>query len=228
MKKFSIIIMALVLVLTLSACKSKDKAEKQDKTADKNTQQEVKVGKDEVVADDKPVVDINNHQILGGHYNTMYVQTKMQLHQYGQDVNDKKSVKKQTLDGLIAQELLRQEAVSKGIKVSDKDVDQELQKVKEENKEQFKDYLKQFKLTEKDYKEQIKYSMILNKYVDKEVKTPKVTDKEVKDTFNTLKKQNKDMKFDDVKDSIKQSLVQQKQNEELQAKLKDLKKGCQD
>ncbi|MDY0406962.1 SurA N-terminal domain-containing protein [Virgibacillus sp. 179-BFC.A HS] len=224
MKKYGIIIMAFVLAITLSACGSKDKAKNTDK-ADK-AQQEIKVSKDEKVPNDKPVADINNHKIYGKHYNSMYVQTKMQLAQYGQDINDKKAVKKQTLQELIAQELLRQDAKAKGVTVSDKEVDDELAKVKHQYQDQFNNYLKQFKLTEDGYKQQIKYSLILNKYLSKEFKNPKVTDKEVKDTFNKLKKQNKDLKFDEVKDSIKKSIVQQKQNAFLQDKLNDLQKDA--
>ncbi|MDY0410397.1 SurA N-terminal domain-containing protein [Virgibacillus soli] len=213
MKKTYLLLIAVLFAVVLTACNSDKDKEKDTKQAD---MEKLEVTDAEKVANDKVVLEVNDEKVNGNKYNTAYIQTKMRLYQIGQDIDDLEQVKDKTLDELIAQELLRQEIENKGFSVSNKDVDAEYEAIKKENGDQLKAYLKEFSMTEDDFKEQVKYSLALEKYLDKEVKTPKVSDKEIKDMYDKLKENNDDIpEYKDVADIIKEQLEQQKKEEEL-------------
>ncbi len=82
-----------------------------------------------------------------------------------------KEMQKQVLDGLIGQELLWQEAQKKKAIVSQKDVDQEINKARERmpSEEVFRERLKQAGLTEASYAESIKKRLSVGKLVQDEI-----------------------------------------------------------
>ncbi|WP_077324303.1 SurA N-terminal domain-containing protein [Virgibacillus siamensis] len=234
MKKFIMLMMALLIAVVLGACgddSAKDKSE--DKNADKKTEQaadqkKVEITDKEKVKDDKVVLKVNDNDINGEQYNAMYAQTKIMMHQYGQDVSDTKKIKQQTMDILVQQELLKQDAKEKGIKVSDDQVQKKFDKTKSQNKEQFSKVLDRYHLTEEVYKNQLAFELTLQKYIDQEITGTKVTDKEVKAQYDKLKKQRKQIpKFNKIKDQLKQQMQTQKEQQKLQAKVKNLKDEAQ-
>lgn len=225
MKKTRIFYIGLLvfLVLAMTACGDKDKSEKEAQK-----QEGIEITKDEKVADDKIVAQVNEHEITGQYYNSFYIQTKMKLHQFGEDTDDKEVVKDQTLEELIAHELLRQEAESKGIKVSEEELDSEFEQLKIESGEQLTDYLKEFDLTEDAFKDQMEYSLVLNEYLTKELPVEEVPDEDAKELYKELTKDDKKEvpEFSEVKGVLKEQIAQQKQQEALQGKLASLKKDA--
>lgn len=236
MKKFILLFMALSIAVVLGACgddsaKNKNDDKKSDKQTEQTEQTEQKKGKNKVeitdeekVKEDKVVLKINDNEVNGKEYNAMYAQTKILMNQYGQDVSKTKKIKQQTLDILAQQELLKQDAKDKGIKVSDDKVQKKFDKTKSKNKKQFSKVLDQYHLTEDIYKEQLAFELTLQKYIDQEISGTKVSDKEVKSQYDKLKKQQKKLpKFDKIKDRLKQQMQSQKEQKKLQAKVKSLK-----
>lgn len=220
MKRLLMVISVLCIFTVLAACGSDDTSKKENSKEN----EEIKISKDEKVAEDEIVVNVNDTEVTGTQYNPVYLQTKMRMYQFGQDIEDKDAIKDQTLDELIAQELLKQDADKQGITVSDDEVQEEFDTFKEENKEQFAAYLEQFQLTESNFKEQIQLSLLLEKYIDKEVKVEKVSDDEVKETYDKLKEQNDELpKFEEAEEMIKNNLQEQKEQEALKSIIEKLK-----
>ncbi len=177
MKKFIMLIIAITLTTTLAACNDGADSDSAKKDEETNTEQQeqakqgVEISEDEKVKDDKIVLSINDTDIKGKQYNTIYEQTKNLMNQYGQDVSDKNMIKEQTLNTIIGKELLTQEAKkqdikfeeyikqeTEGIKVTDEEVQSAYDKIKEQNKdvpklkeieEQLKQSLKQQKGNQK-------------------------------------------------------------------------------
>ncbi|WP_174615654.1 SurA N-terminal domain-containing protein [Virgibacillus ihumii] len=233
MKKFIMLFLALSIAVVLGACgddsASEDKqgdkqSEKQSQQSEQAAKQNVEITDEEKVKKDKVVLKVNDNKVNGKEYNAMYAQTKIMMHQYGQDVSNTKKLKQQTLDILIQQELLKQDAKKNGINISEEKVQKRFDKTKAQNKDQFSKILDRYHLTEDVYKEQLAFEMTLQKYIDQELSGTKVSDKEVKDQYEKIKKQQKNVpKFEKIKDRLKKQMQSQKENQKLQAKVKSLK-----
>jgi len=226
MKKFTMFLITLTLAMVLAACGNDDAEENQEPDEDvaEQANAEVEVTDEEKVKDDDIVANINDEGVKGTHYNIIYKQTKMQMHQFGQDTSDLDTVKEHTLDELIAQELLKQDAEKKGVKVSDEEIQTELEDFKEENDEDLESYLDEFDISEETFKEQLFFSLVLDKYMDEEIKSEEVSDDEAKEMYEDLKQQNEEIaEYDELKDELKDSIEAQKKQEKLQAKLEELK-----
>src|SRR5690625_7501313 len=98
MKRRLIITVALSLAVILAACggDSTDEGESAEQTF--QLTDEEKVGDDDIVA------NINGTDITGDKYNLAYLQTKVQLHQFGQDTEDKESLQEFAMNALVEQE----------------------------------------------------------------------------------------------------------------------------
>ncbi|MBM7599787.1 ABC-type glycerol-3-phosphate transport system substrate-binding protein [Virgibacillus halotolerans] len=240
MKKLMLLGLSLCLALVLAACgNDDDSAKKSDKKDDEQKQTEeqadpseqaqepVEITDKEKVDEKDPVVSVNGDEVKGDKYNSIYTQIKTSMQQYGQDVSDLDGLKDQTLDILVEQQLIKQDAADKGLEASDKEIESEYKSLKEENGEQLTAVLEQFDLSEDDFKKQLADDIITNKYMDKELEV-KVTDDEVKEYYDQLKEQGGDEvgELDEMKDMIKDQLKQQKGQEELQAKVDKLKKDA--
>ncbi len=227
--------LALTLAIVLAACgddnaegdkKKDEQTQEEGNTSKEGQEQQVKVTDKEKVEEGTAVASVNGDEIKGERYNPIYTQLKTQMAQYGQDVSDLDKLKEQTINVLVEQHLIRQDAASKGIKVSDKEVQSEFDSLKEENGDQLTAVLEQFNLTEDQFKRQLEDDLITTKYIDSQLEI-KVTDKEVEEYYNQLKEQNEEIgKLKDLKDQIKNQIKQQKTNEQLQKKVDKLKKDA--
>lgn len=229
MKKFLTLILTVGIAMMLAACGGDDAEENQqeDEELAEQANEELEVTEEEKVDDEDVVVNINDEDIKGKYYNVIYKQTKMQMHQFGEDASDLDAVKEHTLDELIAQELVMQDAEEQGIDVSDEEVQTELDDFKKENEEGLQDYLSEFELTEESFKDQILFSLVLNKYIQEEIEIDEVTEEETKEMYDGLKEQNEEIAgYEELKEDIKQSLENQKKQERLQAKIDELKQSA--
>lgn len=237
------LVLALGLAITLAACSNdsnsasdsendKNTADKKsDKTAQPAQPAQVDISDKEKVDNDKVVSQINGKDVKGEQYNASYSQTKMLMSQNGQDLSDVEKVKEQTLDVITEQVLIKQDAKEQGIKVADKEVEAQLEKIKSEKPDQFKQVLKQYQLTEDAYKNQLTFELTLQKYMDQEIEVAEATDKEVQTYYDKLKEQGQGgqevPELDAVKDQIKTAIVQQKQQVALSKKVETLKKDAE-
>src|SRR5699024_2163072 len=146
MKRFLLLFVTACLAITLAAC-GEDAADEENQKEEDVAEQanaEVDVTEDEKVDDEEVVVNINDAGVKGKQYNLIYAQTKMQMHQFGQDINDLASIKKKTLVEVIEHEIVKQDAKKHSVEVTDEDVQSVFDDFKSENGEEFRAYLDEF------------------------------------------------------------------------------------
>ncbi|MEN2768785.1 SurA N-terminal domain-containing protein [Ornithinibacillus xuwenensis] len=224
MKKLLSIVMIMGLFLILAACGDDDEKTNEEEKAAK----EITLEEDEKVDDDKVVIRINDTEVKGAQYNTVYLQTKMRVYQFGQDIEDKENIKEITLNEITAQELIKQEAARQGIDVTEEEVQNEFDTLKSENEDSFTAYLEQYKLTEESLKEQIRFTFTLDKYMQEKVQVDEVTEDDIKEAYDQLKKENEEMmEYEEAKSIIKEQLVQQREAEALQVKVEELMEAAE-
>lgn len=250
MKKLLTTLLVGLLTIGLAACGSNEESQKADdkpktEASDKKAQEEQAKKMEEMqkkmdeqkVEKDKIVAIVNDEKIKGEDFNNVLTQSQMQYQQMGQDPTSKDAVKKikdQTIDSLVGQTLLMQQAEEKGYKATDDEINKQLDEVKKQYKDekQFEDAMKKAGFTMDELKTQIAENIKYTNYVEKEIKVDEVTEDEMKKFYDQYASQQgqdqaKDApKFEDVKPQIKTQLEQQKKQEKLVQHVEDLKKNA--
>jgi len=108
----------------------------------------------------------------------------------GQKINQQQlaEFKKQVLESLIAQELILQESIKKGIKIEDKTINEELAKMKQNypNEEAFNTALKNSNLSEENLKSDLHKKIVIQKYIKNEFElSTDISDKEIKAFYDS-------------------------------------------
>lgn len=134
---------------------------------------------------------------------------------------------KETLDVLITQALIWQEAEKQGVTVSSEELDQEIKRIEEEVAAQGQDLnqlLSTQGMTQDGLKEQIKIQKVAEKIVGKDIE---VTDEEV-DTYFTENEASPsgDTITEEIKQNIRQQLEQQKLNEGINLWIESLRNSA--
>lgn len=237
MKRLILLGFALTLAIVLAACNDDSAQESEENTQteenaqgeNEQAQQSAEITEEEKVDPEKTVANVNGTEIMGDSYNSIYKMLKTQMAGMGQDVSDTESLKEQTVNVLVEQQLIRDEAESLGLEVTDEEVQSEFDTLKEQNGEQLTAVLEQFQLSEEDFKNQLADDLITNKYVESELNV-EVTDKEIEEYYNQLKEQGSGQeigKLEDLKPQIKDQLTQQKTSTELQSKVAELREEAE-
>ena len=249
MKKMMFTLITGLMAVVLVACggneesteaKNDDKA----KTAETDQQKEQQKQMEEMqkkleaqqIDENKTVAIVNDKEILGSDYNTALASIQGQMQQMGQDPTSKEAAeqaKNQTIDSLVGQTLLLQEADKKSYKVSEADINKQLDEIKKQFKteKEFETALKKSGMDMKTLETQIADDIKLNQYVEKEVPAGEITDEEIQKTYDQYAEQGKSTgqevpKLEEVKPQIEQSLQQQKQQEKLAQQVEELKKNA--
>ncbi len=234
MKKYVSLVM-LVVVLLLAACSNSNaKNDKEESTTTEEAssaeqaQKELEAMK---VEEDKVVATVDGEEIKGKDYNSMLVQTQLRYTMSGEDPSDSevaKSIKKEVMDNLIGQELLLQKAKDEGFSASDKEVETELEQIKGQfdGEKELQDALKSQGMTLDQLESQYADIVVVDKYVDEKIGTPEVTDKEMKTFYEDQfsKDAENPPSYDEMKDRIKDYLVETKTQKKVQEMKDDLKK----
>lgn len=229
MKKFLTLILTVGIAMMLAACGGDDAEENQqeDEELAEQANEELEVTEEEKVKEDEVVANVNDKDIEGSLYNLIYTELKMQMHQFGQDINNLDEIKDLTLNQLIDQELLKQEAEEQGVEVTDEELQSQFEEFKGESEENFQAYLAEFDLKEEAFKEQIFYSLLLEKYKDEKIKTEEVSDEEAKELYELSKEQNEEIApYEELEEDIKMSLEDHQKQEKLQEKIEELKQSA--
>ncbi|MFD1038283.1 SurA N-terminal domain-containing protein [Virgibacillus byunsanensis] len=237
MKKIIMLLLAISLATILAACGGDDESAEEGNGNEDIEQPEegeapaeqVEISDEEKVSEDEVVVNVNGNDILGDKYNATYGQTKVLMSQNGQDISNVDQLKEQTINVLVEQHLIKQEAEEKGIEVTEDEVDSEIETIKSENGEQFTAVLEQYHLTEESYKDQLMFELTLNKYMEEEFSDIEVTDKEVQEYYDQAAEQQGEglPAFKEVEGQLKQRLAQQKEQQQLMSKVEELKESAE-
>ncbi len=135
---------------------------------------------------------------------------------------------KQILDGIVTKTLVLQKAKKQNISISEQEINGEIQKIEENLKAQnqkLEDILAYQNTTREELVEQIRMQMILEKLVETNIE---VSDEEVEEYLET----NKDifpeeMEPEEMKQTAREQLGQQKLNQEIQSLLELLRQEAQ-
>jgi len=223
MKRRITLISLLVFTMLLAACGGDSTEEPKPEE-----EQSFEVTDDEKVDDDEVVAHINGTDVTGDEYNLAYLQTKVQLFQLGEDVDDQDSVRERALDALVERELLKQDAEEKGVEISEEEIDSEIEEIKQEDEEQFKSFLDEYHFTESSFKMQLAFEMLYDKYVAEEFPDIDVSEKEVEEFYQEIKDENEDIgELEDVEDMLKTGLKQEKEGEKMQERIEELKEKAE-
>ncbi|MDQ0272314.1 SurA N-terminal domain-containing protein [Cytobacillus purgationiresistens] len=248
MKKMMFILITGLMVVVLVACGGNEESKEAEndvkaKTAETDQQKEQQKEMEEMqkkleaqqVDEKKTVAIVNDEEILGSDYNSTLASIQGQMQKMGQDPTSKETaeqVKTQTIDSLVGQTLILQEADKKGYKASEADIKKQLDETKKQFKteKEFEAALKQSGMDMKAFETQIADGIKFNQFVEKEVTAGKVTDEEIQKAYDQVAEQGKSTgqevpKFEEVKPQIEQSLQQQKQQEKLAMQVEELKKN---
>lgn len=229
MKKRILLITALFLTLLLAACNNDD-TEKADDNKDTEEQatETVEISDEEKVDNDSVVLNINGTEINGAKYNNVYKQYKTMLHMYGQDVSDLDMLKDETVLILTEQELIRQDALDSGIEVTEEDAQEEIDNIiKTNGEEAIQTMLEEYDLSEEQFREQLMDDLLMVRYIESEF-TVEVTDEEVEEQYNQMKEQSEEVgELQEYEELIRQSVMEQKQREMLEARIEELKEEAE-
>jgi hypothetical protein len=133
-----------------------------------------------------------------------------------------KQTGKQVLDQMVSESLIEQEANSKGITVSDKDIDAKVKELETQFKSQggLTQVLSLQGMSMSDLRTQLKYNLIVDKIA------PKVTvsDKEITAEYDKNQTTYGEELTDAIKTQIKNTLLQQKRSSMITTWFDDLKK----
>jgi peptidyl-prolyl cis-trans isomerase SurA len=170
-------------------------------------------------------------------YEAQFQQAAMQAQMSGQ-APDEEALKKQTVDDLVDTELLSQEAESRGIEVSDDDVDAELTDLAKQNQmasaEELLMAVEKNGLTEEQARAQVETQVLIEQLVADEDGSPAPTDKELRALYAQAKQQQaqsgqkgqKIPPFAQVRPQLEEQAKAQQVGKVAQALVKDLRKDA--
>lgn len=161
---------------------------------------------------------VNGEKITKSDLNSRINQTKETLKARGIDLTNEKiltEINKQTLDAMINEKVLLQNAKKEGIVASDDDVSAAYGKLvgQFKDKKEFKKELISRNLTEEGIKESIAKQMILNKYIEQNIdmKSIKATDQEINNLYKNYSANKKDApNFENMRVQLEGEVKQQK------------------
>ncbi|WP_226668288.1 SurA N-terminal domain-containing protein [Metabacillus litoralis] len=249
MKKLLLTLFMSLLALSLAACnndeeKETDTAKSDEKTEEVAKEEETAVDPEELqkkldeqkVEADRVVAVVNGQEIKGTEYNDALSLFQSNAMSQGQDVTKSdlaKQLKESTLDFIVGQTLIMQEVDKKGYKATEEDINKalEAEKARFKTEEEFEKALKESDLTVEDLKSQISDNVKITQYLDKDVQVEEVTEDEVKKFYDSLVSANGESKetpkFEEVKETLKGNLEQQKSQQQISAKIEELRKDSE-
>ncbi len=135
-----------------------------------------------------------------------------------------KQAGQKVLDTLITKKLIEDEAKKRGVNVSDVDISNEIEKIKNALKEQginLDDALAMQGMNYDSLNDNIKMQLIIERLISDNIN---INDNEIKDYYEKNKSfYNESVKFDDIKDQIKDQIFQDKLPEEYQKLIERLR-----
>jgi len=187
------------------------------------------------------VAEVNGEEVTKDEfvpvYESQFQQAAMQSQMSGQ-APDEEALKKQTVDNLVDTELLTQEAESRGIEVSDEDVDAELTDLAKQNQmgsaEELLEAVAKNGLTEEQARSQVETQVLVEQLVADEDGDAEPTDKELRALYAQAKQQQaqsgqKGQKIPPFAE-VRSQLVEQAKAEQVgkvaQALVEDLRKDA--
>lgn len=241
-------VVAAVLALTVTAC-GDDSKDSDSKSSEETSEQENAEGGQqgpEPDLDDVPdvVAEVNGEEVtkdeFAAVYEPQFQQAAMQAQMGGGEAPDEEKLQKQTADGLVDTELLRQEAESRDISASEKDVDAKLGALAKQNQmgsaKEFLAALEKQGTSEDVVRGQVETQVMLERLVQDEGGAVKPTEAELRKLYDQAVQQQKKSgqqggqqaipPFAKVKPQLVQQAKSDKQNKTAQTMVKELREDA--
>lgn len=239
LKKVLLPFFAGALALSLAACSGDDKGKdkkNEDASGDQAAIEEMQKKLDKQKIDEDTIVAVvNDEEVNGETYNVVLQNLQMQFQQMGQDPTSDEmatALKEQTLDTLVNQTLLLQQAKAEKIEVAQEEIDNEYGMFIEQfgDEETLEKALKDEGMDAEALKAQISESIVFDKYQEKVAPAEEVTEEEIKNYYDEFSAQSEGEEelppLEEISDSIKQILEQNGQQQKLIAHIEELKKDA--
>lgn len=190
-------------MLSLTACGGGDGGDAAaDSSETSSAEQSEQSGADAADLEGIPdvVAEVNGEEVTKEEFAPIYQaqlqQATMQAQMSGEKP-DEDALKEQTADDLVDTELLAQEAESRGIEVTDQDVDDELASIAEDNQmgstDELMKALEQQGTTEDQARAQLETQVMIEQLVADEAGPAKTTEKELRALYRQAKEQQAQM-----------------------------------
>lgn len=190
-------------MLALAACGGGDDASDSAATSEESTSQEESAGADDSTASgDIPdvVAEVNGEEVTKDEFVPVFEAQLQQATAQAQSTGqapDEDAIKQQTADQLVDNELLAQEAESRGISVSEQDVEDELATLAKENQLASTDELiaalEKQGTTEDQARVQLETQMVIEQLVADEAGSVEPTEQDLRKIYADAKKQQAQM-----------------------------------
>lgn len=164
-------------------------------------------------------------------YEGQFQQMAQQAQMTGQEV-DQDQLKQQTVDGMVDTELLTQEADERGFSVSEKDINDTLADLAEQNgmgsADEFMGALKEQGMEEPEVKSRVEIQVKIEQLIADEAGDIQPSDKELKELYDTQKEQMGETAppFAEMKPQLEEQAKAQKESEVAQTLVGDLRENA--
>ncbi|WP_088105292.1 SurA N-terminal domain-containing protein [Halalkalibacter urbisdiaboli] len=142
-------------------------------------------------------------------------------------------LKQDIVDRLVNERVLMQTVEEQGIEASEEEIDTELQTqmqlVQIESEEQLEQALSAQNMTIEQFRSELEKHVKLNKYIEQNMDKPSVTEDELREAYDEIVAMNPEAEeadipsFEEYKDDLESQLQDQKQQEQLQVLLEELR-----
>jgi hypothetical protein len=182
--------------------------------------------------DNDVVAIVNGEEISRSDLNDFEMQTaaEMGLDASSLGEEEKEQVQSQAIEGLISRTLLYQEARNSEIEAPEDQIDEQVEETKSqfESDEEFEDALENEGITEEELRSRIGFNVILQSYIDRELdfSSVKIEESEVEEMYNQVVSEQGEEAvppLEEVYEQVESMLTQQKQEEELEKHIENLK-----
>ncbi|WP_084243137.1 SurA N-terminal domain-containing protein [Planomicrobium okeanokoites] len=252
-KKMLLSLLIGATVLVTAACGNADENTSEEETATEEQATEEQAAEENGETAEQPempepdlegvpdvVAEVNGEEIGKEEFETAYVgqfqQMAMQAQMSGQEV-DQAQLKEQIAESLVSQKLLVQETENRGIEASEEEVDETLTTLAEQNgmasSEEFLAALEEQDLSEEEVREQVASQVKVDKLIAEETGDTEVSEEELQEFYDQVKAQQEEMggeevpPLEDIKTELEAQLLQQKENEAVQALVAELREGAE-
>jgi peptidyl-prolyl cis-trans isomerase SurA len=231
-------------LLALSACGSGGESESSS-SAEAPSSEQPSAGsgtEPDVSGIPEVVAEVNGEEVTRDEfvptYEAQFQQAAMQAQMGGGEAPDEQALQEQTADSLVDAELLRQEAASRGIEVSDEAIDDKLTELAEQNQlgsaQALLDALEKQGTTEDQARSQVETQVLVEGLVEDEVGAIEPTEKDLRALYAQVKQQQAQMgkqaqpapPYDKVKPQLEQQAVSQEQNRVAQELVEELRQDA--
>jgi PBP1b-binding outer membrane lipoprotein LpoB len=191
---------------------------------------DVTISDDETVDASSIVLVINSEEVTGETYNDTYFNTKRYMIQNSQDVSDTDLIKQQTLTTLKSYTLLRQDAEANGIIISNEDVNDVIQDIRDKYKsiDDYEEKVLQLYKSEENLRNIISNELFKRIYMDEVIETEDVTEEEINEFYGLLKEQLDDTPpLEEVREQIVMQIEQSKLQQAFLAQIEKLNEAAE-